>query len=180
MNEQTKKITFSGICLALCLFLPFLTGQIPQVGSMISPMHIPVLMCGLLVGAPYGFIVGFIAPLLRTVLFGMPPVMVSLAMAFEMAAYGAAAGILVSRLPKTTPNLYVSLIGAMLFGRIVWGIAAFFIYRSFGSPFTVQTFLAGAFINAVPAIILHIVIVPPIVLALRRVGLSAYSRVSHA
>lgn len=179
MNEQSRKLTFSGICLALCLLLPFLTGQIPQIGSMISPMHIPVLMCGLLVGAPYGFAVGFIAPLLRSLLFGMPPVMVSLAMAFEMAAYGLAAGFLVNRLPKTTPNLYASLIGAMLFGRIVWGIAAFFIYRAFGSPFTVQTFLAGAFIQAVPAIVLHIVIVPPIVMGLRRVGLSA-REVKHA
>lgn len=171
MNKQTQKLTFSGICLALCLLLPFLTGQIPQIGNMISPMHIPVLLCGLLAGAPYGALVGFIAPLLRTALFSMPPVMVSVRMAFELMAYGFIAGILVNRLPKTLPCLYASLIGAMFLGRIVWGIASVIILGAVGMPFTFEMFLAGGFLEAIPAIILHILIIPPIVLALRKTGL---------
>lgn len=169
MKSQTKKLTFAAICLALCLVLPFLTGQIPQIGSMLSPMHIPVLLCGLLCGAPYGALVGFIAPPLRYLLFGMPPIMpTGLAMAFEMAAYGFAAGMLVKLLRKNTAGLYLSLIGAMLIGRVVWGIVSFFLYGMLGNTFTLEAFFAGAFINAVPAIILHILIIPPIVLALRK------------
>lgn len=180
MNEQIKKLTLSGVCLALCMLLPFLTGQIPQIGSKLSPMHIPVLLCGLLCGAPCGLLVGLIAPLLRTMIFGMPPVMVSLAMAFELAAYGAAAGLLAKYLPKTTAGLYGSLIGAMLIGRAVWGVAAYVIYQAFGSPFTLETFLAGAFLNAVPAIILHILVIPPLASAMKRAGFSAAETVSAA
>lgn len=174
MNEQTKKLTFSGICLALCLMLPFLTGQIPQIGNMLSPMHIPVLLCGLLCGAPYGAAVGFIAPLLRHLIFGMPAMPSCLIMAFEMAAYGLAAGVLVNRLGRSASGLYLSLIGAMLFGRLVWGAVSFVFYAAFmQTPFTMQMFLAGAFINALPAIVLHIAIIPPIVMALRRSHIAA-------
>jgi riboflavin transporter FmnP len=128
MNSTTKKITFSGLFLALALLLPFLTGQIPQIGSALSPMHIPVLLCGFVIGAPYGLIVGFIAPLLRFMLFQMPPIFpVGTAMAFELAAYGLTAGILYKMLPKKTPYIYVSLILSMLIGRVVWGVTMFVI-----------------------------------------------------
>ena len=166
--------TSSGICLALCLMLPFLTGQIPQIGNMLSPMHIPVLLCGLLCGAPYGAAVGFIAPLLRHLIFGMPAMPSCLIMAFEMAAYGLAAGVLVNRLGRSASGLYLSLIGAMLFGRLVWGAVSFVFYAAFmQTPFTMQMFLAGAFFNALPAIVLHIAIIPPIVMALRRSHIAA-------
>ena len=96
-----KKVITSGVCLALCLLLPFLTGQIPQVGSMLCPMHIPVLICGLACGWPYGLVVGLIAPIFRSLLFGMPPLFpTATAMAFELAAYGAISGILYLLLPK--------------------------------------------------------------------------------
>lgn len=98
---NNKKITFAGMFLALALLLPFLTGQIPQIGNALSPMHIPVLLCGFVCGGPLGLVVGFIAPLLRYMLFGMPPIFpTGIAMAFELAIYGLAAGLLYKRLPK--------------------------------------------------------------------------------
>lgn len=169
MKQNMENLCLSAVCLALCMVLPFLTGQIPQIGSALSPMHIPVLMCGLLCGWQYGLAVGFIAPLLRFVLFAMPPVMpTGLAMMFELAAYGAFSGLLLKFLPKKLPYLYASLIGAMLGGRIVWGIARFVLGLIVGPAFTFPAFLSGAFVSAVPGIICHILLVPPIVFGVRR------------
>lgn len=170
---QIRKLTYAALFLALALVLPFLTGQIPQIGSALSPMHIPVLLCGFLVGWPWGLAVGFIAPLLRSVIFGMP-VMVpgAVAMAFELAVYGLVSGILYRLLPKKKWSIYVTLIVAMLAGRAVWGIARLIIAGLSGNSFTWALFLAGAFTNAVPGIILHIILIPVIVMVLERAGLS--------
>lgn len=170
---QIRKLTYAALFLALALVLPFLTGQIPQIGSALSPMHIPVLLCGFLVGWPWGLAVGFIAPLLRSVIFGMP-VMVpgAVAMAFELAVYGLVSGILYRLLPKKKWSIYVTLIVAMLAGRVVWGIARLIIAGLSGNSFTWALFLAGAFTNAVPGIILHIILIPVIVMVLERTGLS--------
>lgn len=170
---QIRKLTYAALFLALALVLPFLTGQIPQIGSALSPMHIPVLLCGFLVGWPWGLAVGFIAPLLRSVIFGMP-VMVpgAVAMAFELAVYGLVSGILYRLLPKKKWSIYVTLIVAMLAGRVVWGIARLIIAGLSGNSFTWALFLAGAFTNAIPGIILHIVLIPVIVMVLERAGLS--------
>lgn len=169
MKKNLENLSLSAVCLALCMVLPFLTGQIPQIGSALSPMHIPVLMCGLLCGWQYGLVVGLIAPLLRFLLFGMPPIMpTGLAMMFELAAYGAFSGVLLKLLPKKLPFLYASLIGAMLGGRIVWGIARFVLGLIVGPAFTFPAFLSGAFVSAVPGIICHILLVPPVVIGVRR------------
>lgn len=169
--NHMKQLVTAAICLALCMLLPFLTGQIPEIGNLLSPMHIPVFICGFLCGWPYALIVGFIAPILRFLIFGMPPLMpIGLAMAFEMAAYGVAASVLYRKLPQSAISTYISLIGAMLIGRIVWGLAAWALYSIQGSVFTFNMFLASAFIKAVPGIICHILLIPPLIIALKRAG----------
>ena len=165
--NQIKKLVYAAVCLALALFLPFLTGQLPEIGSVLSPMHIPALLCGFICGWQYGIVVGFIAPLLRHMIFSMPPMPMALIFAFEFAAYGCIAGGLYKILPKKTINIYVSLVGAMLGGRVVWGIGRFILAGINNTTFPFSAFLAGAFIDAVPGIILHIIIVPHIVLALK-------------
>jgi riboflavin transporter FmnP len=173
MTSTTKKTTFAGMFLALALLLPFLTGQIPQIGSALSPMHIPVLLCGFICGGPYGLVVGLIAPLLRFMLFGMPPIFpVGIAMTFELAAYGLTAGLLYKMLPKKIPYIYVSLVLSMLIGRVVWGIAMFVIaLLAANIQFGFSAFLAGAFINAIPGIIVHIILIPIIIIALKKAKL---------
>ena len=168
---QIRRLVYAALCLALCMVLPFVTGQIPQIGRMLSPMHIPVLLCGFLCGWEYGLVVGLIAPLLRFVLFGMPGMPSALIMTFELAAYGAAAGILYRLFPKKPVFIYIALILAMLIGRVVWGIASIIILGVSGAEFGFQAFLAGAFINAWPGIILHIILIPLIVIALQRAKL---------
>lgn len=178
MKKNTKKLCLAGICLALCLVLPFFTGQIPEIGNMLSPMHIPVLLCGFICGPVYGALVGFIAPFIRYFLFQMPPLIPSvpggpsgLSMAFEMAAYGFVAGICIKLFSFSLKGVYASLIAAMLIGRVVWGIASYLVFLSLGMRFTMQLFIAGAFINAIPAIILHLLIIPPVVMAVRKAGI---------
>ena len=168
---STKKISISALCLALCMVLPFFTGQIPRIGNMISPMHIPVFLCGFLVGPLYGAAVGFIAPFLRYMLFHMPPIMpTGTAMAFEMLTYGMVTGMLYPLFHGKKAAPYLALIAAMLAGRAVWGVASLILYGIQGNTFTLSVFLSGAFLNAIPAIILHLVIIPPLVTALKKAG----------
>lgn len=168
---KSKKMVFSGILLAGSILLPFLTGQIPQIGKMLSPMHIPILICGFACGWPYGLVIGAVAPVIRFLLFGMPPLFpVGIAMTFELAAYGMAAGLFYKYLPKKRVYIFVGLIGSMLLGRIVWGIAMHVIAHFAGIDFGMGAFLAGAFIQAVPGIIVHIILIPVIVMALKKAG----------
>ncbi|MDD3920079.1 MAG: ECF transporter S component [Eubacteriales bacterium] len=172
-KNDIYRLTLSAFFLALALVMPFLTGQIAQLGSMLLPMHLPVLLCGFICGWPRGLAVGFLAPLLRSLLFGMPPMMpTALAMAFELAAYGAFCGLLYQRFGRGTKAIYTTLIGAMLLGRVVWGLVSWLLYSLFlAKTFTFAIFLAGAFANAWPGIIAQLVLVPLIMLALERAKL---------
>ena len=171
MKSRYRKLVFAAMCLALALVLPFLTGQIPEIGAALSPMHIPAHLCGFICGPVWGGIVGAAAPLLRHVLFGMPPLMAAIPMAFELAVYGISAGVLYRLLPKKVPFLYVALIGAMIDGRIMWGIVKLIMSVAQASEFTFAAFIAGAVTGAIPGIICHIILVPIIVLALKRAKL---------
>ena len=168
---RIRTLVFAAMCLALAMVLPFLTGQIPKIGQALSPMHIPALLCGFICGPVWGLIVGFISPLLRSQIFGMPPLAVALPMAFEMAAYGFTAGILYKLLPKKIPYVYVSLIGAMVVGRIVWGIVKWTVAVVNAGSFGFAAFIAGAVTGSIPGIICHIILIPLIVIALRRAKL---------
>ena len=174
MNSlQIRKLTYAALFLALAMVLPFITGQIPEIGKMLSPMHIPVLLCGFLCGWPWGLAVGFIAPLLRSVVFGMPAMFPgAVAMAFELAVYGTLSGILYKALPRKKWSIYAALILSMIAGRIAWGIVRLFLAGLSGGSFTWELFLAGAVTNAVPGIILHIVLIPVLVMVLEHAGLS--------
>lgn len=172
MNKKTdlRKLVYAAVCLALCLVLPFLTGQNRQLGNMLSLMHIPVFLAGFLCGPWWALAVGALAPVLRHFLMGMPPFPTYVAMALELAAYGLVTGLLYKALPKKPQYVYITLIAAMLVGRLVSGLANVAIY-GLGlaeGTYTVQTFLAAHFLTAWPGIVLHIVLIPLLVLALRR------------
>lgn len=171
-NKNVLKLTYAGLCLALCMVLPLLTGQIPQIGSKLLPMHIPVLLCGFLCGPLWGLGVGLAAPILRSLVFGMPPLFpTAAAMAFELAAYGLLSGLFYRLLPKKTPYLYVSLILAMIGGRLVWGLAMTILMGLSGKGFSLAAFWTGAFANAWPGIVLQLILIPPVVAALKKAKL---------
>ena len=164
-NNAVYKLVVSALCLALCILLPFLTGQIPEVGNMLCPMHIPVLLCGFLCGAPWGAAVGFIAPLLRSLTIGMPVLFPNaVSMAFELCVYGFMTGFMHKLLPKRKLYIYVSLIVSMISGRLVWGFVQFMLLGFNTTEFPFSAFFAGAVTNAVPGIVLQIVLIPILVI----------------
>lgn len=181
-KRHIQRLGLTSMFLAIGLVLPFLTGQIPQIGNMLLPMHIPVLLCGLICGWQYGLVVGFTLPLLRYVLFGMPVIFpMGIAMAFELATYGTLVGILYERSRwKCVFALYRALLAAMLGGRIVWGVVRALLTGVAGQGFTWQMFLSGAFLTAVPGVILQLVLIPAIMVALDRAKLVRFSSAKDA
>ncbi len=163
--SSSRKTAYSALSLALALVLPFLTGQIPEIGSMLCPMHFPVFVCGLLCGPGWGLAVGLTAPLLRSLIFSMPPVGAAIPMAFELAVYGLVSGLFRSRFPGRR-GIYISLAAAMAAGRIVWGAVRFAMMGLGGSEFSAALFLSGAFTMALPGIALQFLLIPPMVAAL--------------
>lgn len=162
------KMLYSALFLALALVLPFLTGQIQVIGNMLCPMHIPVLLCAFLCGAQWAAAVGFIAPLLRFALFTMPPMPNGIAMAFELMTYGLVCGLLYKLLPKKIGFTYLSLITAMIAGRLIWGAGMLIIAGVTSKAFSLSAFWAGAVTGAVPGIILQLVLIPPLVFIFER------------
>ena len=163
MNE-IKKIVYSALFLALAMILPFLTGQIPEIGSMLCPLHIPAILCGFICGWPYGLIVGFMSPLLRSFIFIMPPIQVAIPMAFEIGIYGMVSGYLYNKLPRNKLNIYIALITSMILGRIVWGIIRLGLVGFDVSIFGWQMFVAGAITTALPGIILQLILIPLLIM----------------
>ena len=178
MRKTTKNMTLAAMFMALGLVLPFLTGQIPQIGNMLLPMHIPVFLCGLICGWQYGAAIGFVLPLLRYALFGMPVLFpTGIAMSFELMTYGFIAGFLYSRSRwQCVIALYRSLIAAMLVGRAVWGIVEIILLGISGDGFTSQMFMAGAFLNAIPGIIIQLILIPAVMVALNQTGLVKFKK----
>mgnify|MGYP000301547387 FL=1 len=173
-TKTVRQLVLAALFLALAFVLPLLTGQVPKVGNMLCPMHFPVLLCGFVLGGPWGLAVGFAAPLLRSVLFGMPPMFpVAISMAFELATYGAVAGFMYRKVQHTLPMIYATLVTSMVAGRLVWGAVRFVLAGLSGSSFPFSAFLSGAVLTAVPGIVAQLILIPLIVAALQKAKLTA-------
>lgn len=160
--NSLKKTALSALFLALGSVLPLLTAQVKEIGDTLLPMHIPVLLCGLICGGGYGFAVGLILPPFRSLIFGMPPLYPnSVWMAAELAVYGLISGVIYSKCKtKNTAAVYFAIIPAMLAGRVVWGVLKRFLLGLSGKGFTFSMFVAGGFIDAFPGIILQLILIP--------------------
>lgn len=171
-KNSIRNLVLAGLFVALGLVLPSLTGRIPALGQRILPMHIPVLIAGFVCGWPYGLVVGFITPLLASIINGMPPMFpVALSMAFELGTYGLLTGLFYKLLPKKPLYTYLALILAMLGGRVVLGLANVVLLGMNGKPYTFEMFMAGAFINAIFGIIIQIIIIPILINSLQKARL---------
>ena len=169
---KVRKLTYAALLLALAVMMPRVAGLIPDIGKTLNLMHIPVLLCGFMCGWSWGLVVGFTAPLLSSLLNGMPGIFPdATVMAFALATYGALSGLLYMLLPQKKWRIYVSLIVAMLAGRIVYGIV-YLLLTSLGLVKINDALLAfvwvRAFAKPVLGIILQIVLVPLLVMALER------------
>ena len=165
-----KKTVLSALFLAIGMVLPLFTGQIKEIGDSLLPMHIPVMLCGLLCGPGFGAAIGLGLPFLRSVTFGMPPIYPNAVwMALELATYGLVIGLASRGLKiKGVWNTYLSLIIAMLSGRVVWGIAKAVLLGVGGRAFTVSMFIVGGFVDAAIGILLQLILIPTVVVLVKK------------
>lgn len=161
-KQNVIDIVLAAMFLACGIVLPFLTAQIKEIGDSLLPMHLTVLLCGVICGKWYGLSVGFLTPLMRGFLFGMPPLYPNAVyMAFEIATYGFIIGLLYKHNKKRPVWYgYICLIIAQLSGRIVWGIGKVILIGVGSNGFTFTAFLMGGFVDALPGIVLQLILVP--------------------
>ena len=168
--RSVKKLTLASVCIALCVVLPIAFHSIPDGGSIFLPMHIPVLICGMLCGWPYGLVCGLMGPLLSSAITGMPPAAMLPAMMVECGTYGAVSGLVLKfvRTGKTYVDLYTALVIAMIAGRVISGIAKALI---FSPGMALSAWVAASFVTALPGIVIQLVFLPGVVATLMKAKL---------
>ena len=167
--SAAKKTCISAVCVALCCILPTMFHSV-GLGTAFSPIHIPVLLCGLTCGGTYGLICGVLGPVLSCLITGMPGAPLLVSMVPELMTYGLVTGLLMKRIHtgKSWLDLYLALGAAMLLGRIVGGIAKALFYLGTGQAFTLTLWVTGYFVTTLPGILCHLILVPVLVAALKR------------
>lgn len=165
--RSTRRLTYAGLFLALAVLLPTIFHLAGIAGQVFLPMHIPVILCGIICGKKYGFIIGAIAPLLNTLILGMPVLYpIGIGMVFELAAYGFFAGFMYEK----SKRIFPSLLGAMLFGRIVRIIVTYLITVPFGTAFFFKGLLIALFVTSLWGIVIQIVLIPLVMAAYLRLS----------
>ncbi|MCM1259805.1 MAG: ECF transporter S component [Prevotella sp.] len=169
MNKASvalRKMVLSACFLVMGWVLPLITLRIPTIGNMLCPMHIPVLLCGLILGPKYGGIIGMILPITRSIFWGMPPLYpTAICMMIELATYGIVSGAIYGILgtkmnSHSLIRIYTALIAAMLIGRLLWGVSRMVCGLFDANYFTWALFITGAFVTAWPGILLQLILIP--------------------
>lgn len=164
---KVRKMVVTALCAALGIVLPLVFHGVPNAGVVFLPMHIPILLCGILCGASYGLLCGFFTPLLSSILTGMPPAALLPVMICELTVYGYVAGLVSKfRFKKPILSIYMALIAAMIAGRVTYGVCNSLLFRA--GDYSMQLWLTTAFITSFPGILIQLILIPILVLALRR------------
>lgn len=171
-KSSAKRVTLCAVCIALCYALPLAFHSV-GLGGTLSPMHIPVLLCGLVCGGPSGFICGIIGPMLSSLLSGMPPATMLIRMIPELCVYGLVGGLAMRKIRtgSATANVYISLILAMIFGRIAGGIATAVFFMVTSGVYSLTLWFASYFAESIPGIVAHLILVPVLYFALKKARL---------
>lgn len=173
MKEMTsvKKSIICAMCIALCYILPLFFHGIQNAGSIFCPMHIPVFICGLICGWQYGLLCGIAGPAISSALTGMPPVAHLPDMIVELALYGLISGLLmrVVRTRSTYADMYISMVCAMVIGRIGAGIVRALIFTQ--GSYSMAMWVSGYIVTAWPGILIQFVFIPSIIFALMKAQL---------
>lgn len=169
-TKRIERLVLAALLLAIGMVLPLLTGQLKEIGDSLLPMHLTVMLCGVICGWEYGLFIGAALPFLRSVIFGMPPLYPNaIWMALELATYGLVIGMLYGRRRKFSRGyLFFCLVCSMIAGRIVWGAAKAILLGVAGKPFGFEAFLVGGFLDAIPGLLLQFILIPLIVEAIER------------
>ena len=166
--SNVKKSIITAVCIALCYVIPLMFHGIQNAGSIFCPMHIPALLCGFVCGWPYGLLCGIAGPALSSALSGMPPVAILPSMMVELAVYGTAAGLMMKlvRTKSTYADLYISLIVAIVCGRVLAGLAKALIFAR--GSYSMSAWIAGSVVTSWPGTVIQLVFIPTIVFALMK------------
>lgn len=169
--SQVKRAMITAVCIALCVVLPMAFHSIQNAGAIFCPMHIPVLLCGLLVGWPYGLLCGLAGPLLSSLLTGMPAMGYLPCMMVELGAYGLLCGLFMKfvRTGKIYVDLYISLVGGLVIGRVIAGLFRALIFSP--GSYSLAAWTTGYFVTCLPGLVIQLVLVPSIVFALMKARL---------
>lgn len=166
--SQVKCLIFAGLCVALGVVLPIALHSVANAGSIFLPMHIPVLLCGLICGWPYGLACGVLAPILSHLITGMPPAAILPGMLFELAVYGLVSGLMMKyiRTGKNLWDIILSLVVAMLLGRVTYGIMNALLFKA--GEYSLSVWLSAAFVTGLPGVAIQVVLIPALILALEK------------
>ena len=165
---KTKKLVFAGLLVAMGILLPIMFHTIPNAGSVFLPMHIPVLLAGFITGPIFGLLCGILTPLISSIATGMPPAAILPSMICELAVYGFATGFFYNKMKfdNETLKIYLSLIFSMLLGRVTYGILNALIFKA--GAYSLNIWLTAAFAKAIPGILIQLIIIPVILLAVKK------------
>lgn len=171
LSIHLRKMIITAICMALCVVLPLAFHAIPNGGTLLSPMHFPVFLCGLACGWQYGLLCGILGPVLSSFVTGMPGIGYLPTMMVELALYGFISGLLLKLIHtgRKTKDIYISLLSAMLIGRILTGIIRAFIFAP--ESLSIQAWVTGYFVSCLPGIIIQLILLPILYHALERASL---------
>lgn len=166
--SNVKKSIITAVCIALCYVIPLMFHGIQNAGSIFCPMHIPVFICGLICGWQYGLLCGIAGPALSSALSSMPPVAILPSMMVELAVYGTVAGLMMKlvRTKSTYADLYISLIVAIVCGRVLAGLAKALIFAR--GSYSMSAWIAGSVVTSWPGTVIQLVFIPTIVFALMK------------
>lgn len=166
-KSSVRKLCIAAICVALCYILPLIfhaTGG----GELFSPMHFPVLLCGVICGPIYGVICAILGPILSSILSSMPPVPKLITMLPELITYALVSGIMFKfiRTKSLTADIYISLVPAMVAGRIIGGIAKALTFMAKAEGYSMALWAGSYFVGTLPGIISQLILIPILVVAL--------------
>lgn len=128
-----RSYIFTLVFVFLDVLVPWIYHQFHLAGPTFLPMHIFILLAGLLFGWRAGLIIGFLTPLASYAISGMPVLQILPQIVVELSAYGLVAGILRE---KFNLRAIWSLIGAMISGRLALCLAVLSIYLIVGEMYS--------------------------------------------
>lgn len=166
-----KKSIITAVCIALCYVVPLLFHGVQNAGRVFLPMHLPVFLCGLICGWQYGLLCGLAGPALSSLLSSMPPVAILPSMMLELAVYGCVSGLMMRfiRTKNTYADLYISLIAALLCGRVVAGLMQALIFSK--GAYSMTAWVSGYVVTSWPGTLIQLVLLPSVVFALMKAHL---------